>query len=110
MGNQTIKCTKITDGFQECVESTKTLIEFMKQEIDNATPILKLTTSGDYAVENAEDIYQGFNRTINGALGILDEITEPYVQEHEDEIWLLRDAALALYNQAEQLFYESQGR
>ena len=110
MENYIIKQIKVKDDFKECVENSRKLIEFMKQEIRFITPILEFVSIDEQAVENVEDLYHGFNRSINGALAILDEITEAYVDAYVDEIWLLRDEALELYDKAKQLFYESQGR
>lgn len=110
MKNQSFKHIYITDKFQEFVKKANGIIEYMQKELYLNRPLLKMVMDEEYVVDDAVEIFHGLNQSMNGAIGMIDKFTEPYVDDHESMVWQIRDKALAVYDEAKEFYYEVQGR
>lgn len=110
MDRQTIKYFYVVDKFQECKKKVNCIIDCMQKELHLNRSLLKLVLDDEHSNEDVLAVFQGFNQSMNGAFGMVDKLTEPYLEEHEAEVWMMRDAALEVYDKAKELCYGVQGR
>ena len=110
MKSQNIKRIYTMDEFKESVRKANNIIEYMQKELHLNRPLLKMVMDEEYGVDDAVEIFHGLNQSMNGAIGMIDKLTEPYVDDHETMVWQIRDKALAVYDEAREFYYEVQGR
>lgn len=110
MKSQSIKRIYVKDKFRESMKKANGIIEYMQKELYLNRPLLKMVMDEDYSVDNAVEIFHGLNLSMNGAMGMIDKLTEPYVDDNETIVWQIRDKALAIYDEAREFYYEVQGR
>lgn len=110
MDRQIIKYFYVVDKFQECKKKVNSIIDCMQKELHLNRSLLKLVMDDEHSNEDFLAVFQGFNQSMNGTISMVDKLTEPYVEEHEAEVWMMRYAALEVYDKAKELCYEVQGR